>query len=294
MKSARAFFQLIRFENLIIIIGTQVLIKFVLIPKFTITSNLSSFHFLLLVFSTIAIAAAGYIINDIIDCKADFINKKSRLIIGTIISEKVAYKWYYLLNFTGLLVGVYVSIVLNRGVLMLFFITSISLLYAYSKWLKSILLLGNILVAFLTAVSILIIGVFENFKGNSEVFYVILTYSFFAFGINFIREIIKDIEDVNGDLKANLKTLPILFGRKRANRFAFLLSSVFVICVVVLLLVVEKEAFILKIYLFIGILMPMLFFIFKLQTAKSKKDYSYLSGLLKSIMLLGILTIFII
>ncbi|MCK5815692.1 MAG: geranylgeranylglycerol-phosphate geranylgeranyltransferase [Flavobacteriaceae bacterium] len=294
MKKSIAFFQLIRFKNLLIIIGTQILIKYVLIPEFTATSNLLSFHFLLLVFSTITIAAAGYIINDIIDCEADFINKKSKLIIGTTISEKAAFKWYYILNLIGLSVGVYVSIILNRHVLMLFFIISISLLYAYSKWLKSIPLLGNVLVALLTAVSILIIGVFENINKNSEVFYVILTYSFFAFGINLIRELVKDIEDVNGDLKVGLKTLPILFGRKRANRFAFLLSSIFVISVVVLLLTIEKEAIILKIYLFIGILIPMLYFIFKLLTAKYKKDYSFMSGLLKGIMLLGMLTIFII
>lgn len=294
MKNAFAFFQLIRFKNLLIIIGSQFLIKFILIPKFITISNLSLFQFFLLVLSTVTIASAGYIINDISDYKTDLINKKARVVIEHQISKKVAFKWYYFLNFVGVISGGFISVILDRPILSIYFIVSVSLLYAYSKRLKSTILIGNILVAVLTGGSVLIVGLFDISNYNSEVFQTILTYSFFAFGINLIREIVKDIEDVNGDSKVKLKTLPIVFGRKRANKMVFFLSSIFAIAVVILLVFIESNEYILKIYILIGVLLPMLYFISKLQTAKSKNDYSRLSIILKRIMLLGMLTVFFI
>ena len=116
-----------------------------------------------------------------------------------------------------------------------------------------------------------------------------IIYISFSVLTNVIREIIKDIEDINGDLKIKAKTLPIVLGRKRASKVAFFFSAVLL---VVLLVVLQslKEEYLLLFYGLIFILLPLLYFMYKLWISKTKKDFSKLSNLMKLIMLFGILS----
>ena len=118
---------------------------------------------------------------------------------------------------------------------------------------------------------------------------IVLTYAFFSFITTFIREIIKDIEDVNGDLKIDSQTLPILIGRKRASKVAFFFSAILLVFLLVILQCIKDEMMFLG-YGIIFILLPLLYFLYKLWFSKSKKDFSTLSNLMKVIMLFGILS----
>ncbi len=287
-----AFFQLIRWKNLLIIFSTQVLIKFILIPTFVTESSLSNQVFFLVVFSTLFITSAGYIINDLFDINIDAINNKNSAIITKSITTSTAKSGYYIFTSLGLFFGIIASSSINKPIYSLFFLVIIILLYFYSKHLKSIALIGNITVSLLIGFSVLIIAFFEHLSYDSFAFKVVMVYSIFAFAINLIREIIKDIEDIDGDFSGGLKTLPILLGRKRTKTFIVILSSVLSISIIFLLFFNKEIYRFLFYYGFIIVLVPLLYFISKLTNAETKTDYKKLSTLLKIIMVLGILSVF--
>ena len=242
--------------------------------------------------STICIAASGYIINDIFDISIDRINKKDKIIVGKIISIKTAKSLYILTTIAGLLLGGFASMYINKSYFIFIFLLYSLLLFMYSFTFKSTPLLGNIIVAFLVSSSILIIGLFEIANIRSYSLNAIIIYSFFAFFINLLREIIKDIEDINGDMSLSLNTLPILIGRKRTNSVAMILSVAFVSSIVIVLILAKELSIVTRIYGSLIIVLPTVYFISKLYASKTKKDYTKLSSVLKIIMLLGMGSIF--
>ena len=294
MQIALAFFQLIRFKNLLILGGSQVLIKYVLLTKYIPSGGLSNTLFSLLVIATVFIAAGGYVINDIIDNKLDLINKKDKVIVGIHISKRTASRWVWILMLSGVFIGSYLSLQIDQPLLLGYFLFAAILLILYSLRLKAIPLLGNTIVALLIATSIFMVGVFEDVKFDSMVFYIILLYSAFAFGFNLLREIIKDLEDIDGDATYHLKTLPIVLGRKRTNSVVFVVSCLIAVGLAVVLLMIDSNDLLLKLYAFVLVLMPLVYFIYRLQNSKTKKDYHKLSMLLKIIMILGLISLLLI
>lgn len=282
----------------------QVLFRYSFLKQQNIPLALSDWQYGLLVLSTVLIAAAGYVINNIFDVETDRINKPNDVIIGRGISETNGYNIYIALNITGVAIGFYLSNVIQRPGFATIFIFIASLLYFYSTTLKQIMILGNLVVAFLLAISVVIIGIFdifpamavENKAQMASLFSILTDYALFAFMINFIREIVKDIEDVDGDYNQGMNTLPIAIGISRTAKIVFVIS---VIPFVLLLLYiknyfVENGLFIATLYSFILVLAPLLYFIIKIFTAKTKKDFHHLSTVLKLILLFGILSIVVI
>ena len=195
-----AFLNLIRWKNLLLIAYIQIVIKFLFFPHFTIASNLTNFQFFILLTAIINITAAGYIINDILDIETDRINKPRKVIISMFFTEEIAKKWYLYLNTLGIFLGVSISLKIQKPTLSFIFIGAALLLYYYSKKLKSLPLIGNITVSFLVTINVLILLIFDlnsSIKDHDYnlVFSTILIVSFFAFCINIIRELVKDIED---------------------------------------------------------------------------------------------------
>lgn len=294
MQISLALFQLIRFKNLLILGGSQVLIKYVLLAKYIHSGGLSNTLFSLLVIATVFIAAGGYAINDIVDNELDLINKKNKVIIGIHLSKRTATRWVWILMLSGVFIGSYLSLQIDQPLLFGYFLFAIILLILYSLRLKEIPLLGNIIVALLIATSIFMVGVFEDVKFDSTVFHIIFLYSAFAFGFNLLREIIKDLEDIDGDAAHYLKTLPIVLGRKRTNSVVFVGSCLIAVGLAVVLLMIDSNELLLKLYAFVLVLIPLVYFIYKLQNAKTKKDYHKLSTLLKIIMVLGLISLLLI
>lgn len=298
------YLKLIRYQNLLMLAFMQVLFRYSFLKQQNIPLALSDWQYGLLVLSTVLIAAAGYVINNIFDVETDRINKPNDVIIGRGISETNGYNIYIALNITGVAIGFYLSNVIQRPGFATIFIFIASLLYFYSTTLKQIMILGNLVVAFLLAISVVIIGIFdifpamavENKAQMASLFSILTDYALFAFMINFIREIVKDIEDVDGDYNQGMNTLPIAIGISRTAKIVFVIS---VIPFVLLLLYiknyfVENGLFIATLYSFILVLAPLLYFIIKIFTAKTKKDFHHLSTVLKLILLFGILSIVVI
>jgi 4-hydroxybenzoate polyprenyltransferase len=282
----------------------QLLFRYAFLKQQDIPLALADWQYGLLVLSTVLIAAAGYVINNIYDVATDSINKPNDVVIGKGISETAGYNIYIVLNITGVSIGFYLSNIIMRPGFATLFILIASLLYFYSTSLKQIMVLGNFIVALLLAFSVLIIGVFDLFPATTvenraqmaSLFSILTDYALFAFMINFIREIIKDIEDVNGDYNQGMNTLPIAIGNSRAAKIALGLAVIPFILTLLYIdkYFVENNLFIVNIYAFAFVLAPLLYFIVKIFTAKSQKDFHHLSTVLKLILLFGILSILVI
>ena len=293
------FLQLIRYKNLIIIALMQVFVKYGLFKPLEIQVALSDFQFLLLVIATICIAAAGNVINDIYDMDIDAINRPTKLLIGRSISEKAANRIFIILNILGVAVGFYLANSIGKPGFAAIFIIISALLYMYASYVKGILLLGNLLISLLVAFSILIIGIFdivpaitsEDKAGQLVAMQILLHYAFFAFFINLIREMVKDVQDINGDKNGGLNTLPIAIGSKRTAYIIFGLSVLTVLIVIVYMYIYLYDTQIIMIYFLIFIVAPLLYFCTKAWNPESEKDFAFLSMLLKIIMFLGMCSI---
>lgn len=292
MKLA-AFLRLIRWKNLLLLLYIQPLLKFLFFSSFNVTTNLSVFQFFILIGAILLITAAGYLINDITDLKTDLINKPRKVIVAKFISVESARQLYLTANTLGIVLGIGLSLSVQKPTYSFIFIGASLLLYFYSKKLKSKPLIGNITSSFLVAMSIIALLLFDiNFEIQNNpqelVIYVTLLLSAFAFSVNLVREIVKDIEDVNGDYSLNMRTLPILIGVSRAKKTAAFLC---LFPLILLLVIVVNYASVYKftvLYLVLFTLFPLLYIVLKLLSAKTKKDFKKLSMLLKIIMFLGI------
>lgn len=281
------------------IVLVQLLIKYALLEPFGVKTALDGFGITLLIIATICIAAAGNIINDICDIDTDFINKPDKLIVGKTISEKTAYNLFIVFNVLGVFVGFYLSQRVGKSAFFSIFVIISALLYLYASYLKGILLIGNIVISVLVASSILIVGLFEltpnltalNKNIQLTFFKIILEYALFAFMINFLREIIKDIEDIDGDYKTGLNTLPIAIGRKRTINVAIVLNNIPIILLIFYIVSEFYKYQIVLIYFLIVVIAPLIYISLKLMSAKTKQDFHNISSLYKLVMLFGMLSL---
>lgn len=293
------FLNLIRWKNLLMIALMQLLIKYAFLEPFGFSFGLSTLQISILILATICIAAAGNIINDIYDVETDFVNKPNKIIIGKSISEKTAYNLFIILNVLGVGLGYYLSQSVGRSGFLSIFVIISALLYVYASYLKQMFLVGNIVVSLLVAMSLIVVGIFEllpeitteNRQTLFTFFKIILDYALFAFIINLIREIAKDIEDIDGDYKAGMRTLPIVLGRKRAGNILFVLTLVplFAVGYYVINSLYKNQTAV--IYFLIFVIAPLLYISIKSFSAKTKKDYYHISNVLKLVMLFGMLSL---
>tara|TARA_B100000809_G_C15140686_1_gene533202 strand:- start:10278 stop:11138 length:861 start_codon:yes stop_codon:yes gene_type:complete len=277
----------------------QILIRYGLFTPLGADLTLSGFLFALLMIATVSIAAAGNIINDIYDVEIDYINKPEKVIIGKKITEKNANYLFIILNVIGVGLGFYISNQIGKPEFSGYFVVISALLYLYATFIKSIPIFGNVIVSALVAFSLLIVGLFDllpaiNFLNQdyqSFIFGILLNYSFFAFYINLMREIVKDIEDINGDKNGELSTLPIILGRKRTSYIVFGMTVLAMFGTVYYIYIHLYNYTYAVVYFLLFTLAPLLYFSIKIWDAKNKSDYTFLSKLLKIIMLLGMCSI---
>lgn len=287
------YFRLIRWKNLLLISYVYILLKFVLFPSFHIETLLSPIQFIFLVLAVLLITAAGYIINDIVDIKSDEINKPNKVIVSKIITIEKAYNWYKITNTFGLAFGVLACLKISKPSYSFIFFGTALLLYWYAKRLKGLPLIGNLIVSFLIAFSILIPSLFDlefTIENNTSsfIFTITVLLAGFAFLTNLARELIKDIEDINGDNILKLRTLPIVLGKNRTRKIAIYICVITLISLMYITLKYSSEYKIVSLYLVVFTIIPLLFTIFKLNNSKTKKQFHFISIILKIIMFLGI------
>jgi 4-hydroxybenzoate polyprenyltransferase len=293
-----SFFKSIRPVNLFIIVLTQCLVRYcIILPAYEVEKNytglyplhMSEEYFFLLVFSTLLIAAAGYILNDNLDAAIDNVNRPQKKSFAANISRTSAINIYIILTSIAVAIAFFIADSILNFWLGFVQVGSSVLLALYSGVLKKIPLLGNLTVALLSALVLAIPGLYEpSFYPN---FTYIFIYSGFAFLLSLIREIVKDVEDIEGDKISGRKTIPMALGMS---------STKVILCVLVILTalgigkVLYDFFYAYEYFSFWKILtcfeIPFLALLVFTIRAKEKKDYSLLSTLLKIFMLLGILT----
>ena len=328
------FMRLIRLPNLLIVALTQYLLQYaILIPelaKIHISPHLPHFPFFLLVVSTVLIAAGGYIINDIEDIEIDRLNKPlKKQIVGRVYPLSISWLFYGFFTVLGFLISLYLAFYINNFLQLVIYPLAVALLWAYSKWFKRQPLLGNLVVSFFCAFVAWVvfyaqaiaennskylnfktfcaptINGFEddidrdNYQISLFIFSIFLGYAVFAFISTLFREIIKDIEDAEGDKAGNCLTLPIVLGLKRSKGVTCVIGVFFLFLVIYFSFFHWNSSEILRgsllkiILLNATISLPIFYALVLLIKAKTKEDFSFLSKIAKLIMLSGIVFILI-
>ena len=296
------FLKLIRYQNLLLLAFMQLIFRYGFFKIQNIPLALADWQYGLLVLSTVLIAGGGYIINNIFDQNTDAINKPNTVVIGKSISETQAYNLYIGLTATGVAIGFYLSNVIAKPGFASIFILIAATLYLYATSLKQMMLVGNIIVALLLSFSVIIIGIFDlypatgidNQQQMGLFFSILLDYAIFAFMINLLREIVKDIEDTDGDYNQGMNTLPIAIGKSRTGKIVFGLSFIPLFFILFYINKYLFELLFVTVYLLLFVVGPLIFFTVKMWSATSKKELHILSILLKWILLFGILSIVVI
>ncbi|HNQ61509.1 MAG TPA: geranylgeranylglycerol-phosphate geranylgeranyltransferase [Bacteroidia bacterium] len=292
------FFRLIRLPNLCIIALSQILIRyFIILPAFETESiitgefpaHLSLLDFILLITSTLVIAAAGYIINDVYDIETDQINKPGKNKIGSLLKIKTARRISIILSLTGIVMGFYLAWKIDRWIMGGIHVFSAFSLWMYASQFKKKLLSGNILISILTALSILIVGLFEpEFYRN---FIYLALYAAFAFSITLVREIIKDMEDLEGDRQTGCDSIPIRFGLKNSKLIVYGLIIMNMSLLVYVLHYFFASNKVIDFWLLVLMfIIPFVALGTLIKMADVKKDYFYAGIFTKVIMIAGILT----
>ena len=307
-----AFFRLIRWPNLVFIFVTQALFyRFVLLPSYLLGGTVIHFEhllntrlFWLLTASSVLIAAAGYIINDYFDLNIDRVNKPERLVVEKLIKRRWTIIWHWILSGIGVLLGFYVSWKLRNPLIGFGNLGCVVLLWFYSTTFKRKLLIGNVIISLLTAWVIIVLYVcefqviapdnavypaFKNILGR--IFKYAMVYGGFAFIISLVREVVKDIEDMDGDARYGCRTMPIVWGVNVAKVFAGTWLVVLTGSLIVIqLYALQTWNWLAVAYCFVLLDLPLLWTLRKLYEAQSKADYHRLSSTIKGVMLVGIVS----
>lgn len=228
-----------RWKNLLITVFLLLAFRLGINEAFGFPSVLPDWGFALAVLSTLMIMAAGYVMNDIFDRNADAINRPKRLELFKKYSEEQLYNVAIYLAAAGILIGGVLAWYIDRWLYTALPVITVLLLYQYAQRWKGQPLIGNVVIAFLAGLVVITLlafdvlpiltedpDVMEKFGG---IIYIYLVFAGFAFYITLIREIIKDLEDIKGDLKAGYRTLPIVWNERGARFIAFILIFVFTI-----------------------------------------------------------------
>lgn len=296
------FFRLIRTGNLIMLAISQLLLWALVIRPLLSTYGMHSvlsFHsILLLVATTVLQAAAGYVINDYFDLDSDRVNEKRASAFQPTRMKQI-HHWLVLVS---LLTGSLLAYRVQSPFLLGIFILTPLALWFYSSHLKRMPLVGNLLVALLTALSMAIpslvpfLEVFSHYKATLyatsvpvELLKTTAFFTLFAFLLTLVRELVKDVEDIPGDQHAGYRTLPIAIGVKATriiiSVIILLLFPILGLSTLILLPFSDLTA---VIYIAILVMLPLTVAMYKLTTANSPHHYHVLSVVLKAIMLSGL------
>jgi 4-hydroxybenzoate polyprenyltransferase len=298
MKLITAFFRLIRWQNLVFISLTQGLFYYCVYHSMFRTEQ-NTFQLLWIMAASILIAAGGYIINDYFDLNIDLINKPTKNVINMVISRRWAIAWHLILSVAA--VGCTIMAVgFQKWYLILGNIACILLLWFYSTSFKRQLLIGNIVIAVLTAWTVLVIFYtfvpLYNAIGTHnltavKLFRAAFLYAGFAFVITLIREAVKDMEDMKGDARYGCKTLPIVAGVTVTKIYTMVWTIVLIGALVVLqLYVLQFSWWWAVLYSLLFVIIPLVYFALLLFRSRTTQDFKKLSAFIKWIMLAGIVS----
>lgn len=273
--------KLIRFKNLLLTLLGLVVVQLLLIYNIIYRPAIAPFlHY---VVSVITAMAAGNTINNYFDINSDKINKK----YDATITQRTKLICYFLLLIISIASGFLISPLNNSKIATLILCCNI-FLFLYSYKLKAIPFVGNLIIAVLTGMSIYLLNIVT--PNPNSLWITIL--SCFSFLINLVREIVKDIIDINGDYNVGQKTLPIVLGIHRTKWVIYCIN--FVLIAITLYTIIAMNGHYTQPYFTLLVLLPCLSIFYFVSNAKQKNEFQKISNLLKLILLLGIFSVFFI
>jgi 4-hydroxybenzoate polyprenyltransferase len=277
-----SMFSVIRGYNIPIIALAQYLSAiFILAPEKRALSVLLDFNLFIIVIVSSLTIASGYIINNFYDSEKDLINRPNKSQLDRLVSQKTKLKVYFTVNFIVFLLSFFVSF---RAVL--FFSAYIFLIWFYSHKLKKMAIVGNMTAAFLA-----VLPFFAIFLYYKNTYPQIFAHANFLFLLLIIREIIKDLENIKGDIANDYQTIPVMFGESTAKKIITLLTLLTIIPIYFLVEIFEVGY--MDIYFYMSLII-LIFFLQKLWKSNSKPDYLKLHNMLKFLVVSGVFCIVLI
>jgi 4-hydroxybenzoate polyprenyltransferase len=280
---------------------TQVVVFYAVLIPSGLSLALSDVQFGLLIASVALLTASGNVINDIYDVEIDQVNKPEKVLVGNQISEKAAFYWYIALTSLGVILGFILSNSIDKPIFSSVFIVVAFLLYTYAASLKSLPVVGNVLISVLVGMVIIVTGIFQLLPeitdltrdAYAQLMKTLVYFAGMAFVINLLREWIKDCEDVNGDKAGGRQTIALILGRKRAARVIAMITWVVVIgmgYIATQYLYVNQIS---VLYWVLILMAPMMYVAIQLWNTESAKRFNVLSQVLKVVLLFGIFYMYV-
>lgn len=272
------FLKLVRLQNLIILVFTQYCARIFLISDTKkLIDTIFEPEIFFLALCTVLIASAGYIINDYYDIKIDMVNKPNRVVLNKHISRRLALFFHLLLNFIAISLA-YLTLSLNVAI---FIFACGFLLWFYSNYLKRTAFWGNLCIGFLAFATLFLLGLY--YKNDMR---LILLFALNAFFITIAREILKDMEDIRGDILHGCHTLPINIGIKKTKNVVYIIVSTNILLLIIAHVFIN---FWLSVYFLIFTIIPLLIVCYKLWYAQRIMDFHRLSTWIKILMIIGVM-----
>ena len=289
-----SLFSVVRGYNIPVIVLAQYLSAvFILAPEKRALSVLLDFNLFIIVFASSITIASGYIINSFYDSKKDLINRPNKSMLDRLVSQRTKLQVYFALNFMAALFAFIVSWRAS-----FFFATYIFLIWFYSHKLKKYTLFGNLIASFLAIFPFFGILLYYYYKlpfyeieNHRNDLAVIFTHATFLFILLFIREMIKDLENIKGDLANGYETIPIVYGETSAKKGITFLLVATIIPVYFLINVYDVGYMDLYFY---SCFISLLFFGIQLWKANTKEQYLHLHNTLKFLIVAGVFCIVLI
>ena len=277
-----SLFSVIRGYNILVIALAQYLASiYILSPDIPVRKVVFDLNLFFIVVSSTLVIASGYIINNFYDAEKDLINKPKKSMLDRLVSQRFKLTTYFILNLLAVFTASYVSF---RAVF--FFSAYIFGIWLYSHKLKKVPFVGNFVSSTLAIAPFFAVFVYyKNFET------VIFVHAIFLFLLILVREIIKDLENIAGDMAQNYKTIPILYGA----RFSKTIISALVLLTLIpsILLFLYFDVGYMYLY-FLGCIVLLVIFLIMLWKAKTKLHYVGLHNILKFIIVLGVFSILLI
>lgn len=274
-----SMFVVVRGFNLAMIVVAQyVTAIFIMAPNQSLSEVLLDRTLFALILASVAAIASGYIINNFYDSEKDRINRPQQVSVEKMVSQNTKLILYFILNISVIIAASYVSF---RAVL--FFSLYIFAIWFYSHKIKKRPVVGNLTSAILTITPFF--AIFLYYKNFSSLIFV---FGFYLFLVLSMRELIKDLQNLKGDLLQNYKTIPVVYGEK----YAKLMIIVLVVCNVSVTIFLLKSYALERMDYFFYTSISLLFLVLLLlPKAQSSQQYSRIHILLKLLVLLGVFSI---
>ncbi|HPW98656.1 MAG TPA: geranylgeranylglycerol-phosphate geranylgeranyltransferase [Flavobacterium sp.] len=277
-----SLFSVVRGYNIPIIVLAQYLSAiFILAPNKRALEVLLDVNLFLIVFLSSLTIASGYIINNFYDNDKDLINRPNKSMLDRLVSQKTKLYVYFSINFIVFLLAFFISF---RAVL--FFSIYIFLIWFYSHKLKKMVVIGNLFAAFLAVLPFFAILLYYK-----NLYPQIFAHATFLYLLLLIREMIKDLENLKGDIANDYKTIPVLFGEKISKQIISFLTFGTIIPVYYLVTIFEVGY--MDIYFYLSLIV-LLFFLQLLWKSNDKSGYLKLHNILKFLIVSGVFCIVLI